>query len=113
VTANLFDSSMQVYAKINKQNNILFFHRVCEAIASGMVGFYFIPSDINPADIISKHWANFKYGNNSKRYYSGKVTLVIFKIKNEMHQEMGSVKFCENLVSCLFSVFLEFAQLSV
>jgi hypothetical protein len=23
-----------------------------------MIGFYFIPSGINPADILSKHWGN-------------------------------------------------------
>jgi hypothetical protein len=32
------------------------FHRVREAIASAIVGFYFIPGEINPADILSKHW---------------------------------------------------------
>jgi hypothetical protein len=26
------------------------------AIASGIVGFYFIPGELNPADILSKHW---------------------------------------------------------
>jgi len=31
-------------------------NRVREAIASGMIGFYFITGDINPADILSKHW---------------------------------------------------------
>jgi hypothetical protein len=35
---------------------MLSFHRVREAIASGIVGFYFIPGEINPADILSKHW---------------------------------------------------------
>jgi hypothetical protein len=29
---------------------------VREAITSGIVGFYFIPGDLNPADILSKHW---------------------------------------------------------
>jgi hypothetical protein len=35
---------------------MLSFHRVRECIASGMVGFYFIKGDSNPADILSKHW---------------------------------------------------------
>jgi hypothetical protein len=35
---------------------MLSFHRVREAIASGIVGFFYLPGDINPADIISKHW---------------------------------------------------------
>jgi hypothetical protein len=51
---------MQVYAKLNKKHTIQSFHRVCESIASGIVGFYFIPGDINPADILSKHWGYWK-----------------------------------------------------
>jgi hypothetical protein len=53
---SVVDSSMQVYAKLHKRHNMLLFHRVREAIASGMIGFYFIPGDMNPADILSKHW---------------------------------------------------------
>ena len=53
---SVVDSSIQVHAKLHKRHNMLSFHRVREAIASGMIGFYFIPGDINPADILSKHW---------------------------------------------------------
>jgi hypothetical protein len=53
---SVVDSSMQINAKLHKRHTILSFHRVREAIASGMIGFYFIPGDINPADILSKHW---------------------------------------------------------
>jgi hypothetical protein len=35
---------------------MLSYHRVRETIAAGMVGFYFIPGEHNPADILSKHW---------------------------------------------------------
>ena len=36
---------------------MLSFHTVREAVASGMIGFDFIPGrHINPADILSKHW---------------------------------------------------------
>jgi hypothetical protein len=34
----------------------LSFHRVREAIASGVYVFTHIPGEINPADILSKHW---------------------------------------------------------
>jgi hypothetical protein len=27
-----------------------------EAITKGILGFFFLPGDINPADILSKHW---------------------------------------------------------
>ena len=53
---SVVDSSMQVHAKLHKRHSILSFHRVRENIASGMVGFYFINGNDNPADILSKHW---------------------------------------------------------
>jgi hypothetical protein len=49
------DSSMTVHAKLHKLHTMLSFHRVREAIASGMIGFYFIHWEIDPADIVSKH----------------------------------------------------------
>jgi hypothetical protein len=53
---SVVDSSMQVYAKLHKFHNMLLLRKVCEAIASVMIGFYFIPGVINPADILSEHW---------------------------------------------------------
>jgi hypothetical protein len=53
---SVVNSSMQVHAKLHKRHNMLSFHRVREAIASGMIGFYHIPGAVNPADILSKHW---------------------------------------------------------
>jgi len=53
---SVVDSSMQIDAKLHKRHNILSFHRVREAIASGMVLFSFLHGDTNPADILSKHW---------------------------------------------------------
>jgi hypothetical protein len=53
---SVVDSSMQVHAKLHKRHTMLSFHRVREAIASGMLGFYHIAGEINPADILSKHW---------------------------------------------------------
>ena len=53
---SVVDSSMQLHAKLHKRHTMLSFHRVREAIASGMVGFYFVSGDNNPADILSKHW---------------------------------------------------------
>jgi hypothetical protein len=53
---SVVDSSMTVHAKLHKRHTMLSFHQVREAVASGMIGFYFIPRDLNPADILSKHW---------------------------------------------------------
>jgi hypothetical protein len=53
---SVVDSSSQVHAKLHKRHNILSFHRVREAIASGYISFSFITGDVNPADLLSKHW---------------------------------------------------------
>jgi hypothetical protein len=53
---SVVDSSMVVHAKLHKHHTMLSFHRVREAIPSGIVGFHFIPGEYNPADILSKHW---------------------------------------------------------
>ena len=53
---SVVNSSSQITAKLHKRHTMLSFHRVCEAIASGMINFIFINGAINPADILSKHW---------------------------------------------------------
>ena len=42
--------------QLKKRHQVLAFHRVRGAVASDMVGFYHIPGDKNPADILSKNW---------------------------------------------------------
>jgi hypothetical protein len=53
---SVVDSSMQLHVKLHKRQTMLSFHRTREAIASGIIGFYFIPGHHSPADILSKHW---------------------------------------------------------
>jgi hypothetical protein len=53
---SVVNSSVQPYAKLHKRHNALSFHRVREAIASGVIAFLHIPGENNPADILSKHW---------------------------------------------------------
>jgi hypothetical protein len=53
---SVVNSSMQLHAKLHKRHTMLSFHRVREAIASGMLLFTHIPGKNNPADILSKHW---------------------------------------------------------
>ena len=43
-------------SQLNKRHQALAYHKVREAVASGMIGFYHIPGEKNPADILSKHW---------------------------------------------------------
>ena len=55
---SVVNSSMQIHAKLHKRHTMLSFHRVRESIASGMVNFFHIPGQYNPADILSKHWGH-------------------------------------------------------
>ena len=50
------DSSTIPHAKLHKRHTMLSFHRVREAVASGMLKFHYLPGELNPADILSKHW---------------------------------------------------------
>ena len=50
-------SSTIPHAKLSKRHVLLSFHRVREAIASGLLRFFHIPGAKNPADILSKAWA--------------------------------------------------------
>jgi hypothetical protein len=53
---SVVDSFMQQNAKLQKHHTMLSFHHVREAIAAGILGFYFLPGDDNPADILRTHW---------------------------------------------------------
>ena len=53
---SVVDSSITPYATLNKRHTILSFHRVRQAIAAGVIKFYHVPGQENPADVLSKHW---------------------------------------------------------
>jgi len=53
---SVVNSSTNPHGKLHKRHTALSYHRVREAIASGMIMFYHIPGSSNPADILSKHW---------------------------------------------------------
>ena len=46
------DSGSLPHAKLHQRHTMLSYHHICEAIASGMVKFFHIPGEINPADIL-------------------------------------------------------------
>jgi Reverse transcriptase (RNA-dependent DNA polymerase) len=53
---SVVDSGSNIDAKLHKRHTMLSFHRVREAIAAGFVTFLHISGEINPADMLSKHW---------------------------------------------------------
>ena len=52
---SVITSSTIPQSGLNKRHNALLYHRVREAIAAGILGFYHIGRVSNPADILSKH----------------------------------------------------------
>ena len=44
------------HSPLHKRWHGLAYHYTREAIASNMIAFHHIPGEINPADILSKHW---------------------------------------------------------
>ena len=53
---SVVDSSTLPHSTLTKRHHALCFHRVCKAIASKAIGFYWIDGTFNPADTLSKHW---------------------------------------------------------
>ena len=54
---SVVDSSITLHAKLHKRHTMLSFHRVREAVASSMLSFSFLRGELNPSDMLSKHWA--------------------------------------------------------
>jgi hypothetical protein len=53
---SVVECSMQLNAKLHKRHNMLSFHRMREALPAKILGFYFLPGEDNPADVLRKHW---------------------------------------------------------
>jgi hypothetical protein len=53
---SVVNSSSILHSKLHKRHTALSFHRVREAVAAKIIGFYFTEDENNPADILSKHW---------------------------------------------------------
>jgi hypothetical protein len=45
------------HSSLNKIHNALSYHHVREMIAANIMGYYWIDGKMNPAEILSKHWA--------------------------------------------------------
>ena len=51
-------SCIAPHSVLKKRHNALSYHRTREAIAANVMIFAHIPGDLNPADILSKHWGH-------------------------------------------------------
>ena len=85
------DSSNIPHYKIHKRHNMLSYHRVREAIAYKICTFFHIDGNINPADILSKHWSYAKVRDSIKPllFYSGNTMDLVHDIKSNSLQKKG------------------------
>ena len=77
------------HSQLNKRHNALAYHRVREAVAcKDMLGFYHIPGDKNPADILSKHWGFQQVWPQLKAllYWSGETQNISQQIKTKQRK---------------------------
>ena len=51
---------MTHHSKIRNRNVTLSFYRVRETIVAGIISCNFIQGSLNPADMLSKHWSQYK-----------------------------------------------------
>jgi hypothetical protein len=64
---------------------MLSFHRIREEIAAGILGFYFVPGDDNPADILSKQWGFFQIKDRLKSllFWRGDTSCIVYAATEE------------------------------
>ena len=70
------------HSTLTKRHNILAFHRVREAIAAKLMAFYWIQSDYNLSDMLSKHW------DHPTVYPRGNITLIPREATQEKEKEI-------------------------
>ncbi len=51
---SVITSSTLPHSSLNKRHNVLAYHRVREAVASGVIWFFHIPGKENPSDVLTK-----------------------------------------------------------
>ncbi len=51
------------HSQLSKRHHGLSYHFVREAVASDMVSFHHLSGDLNPADVLSKHWGHAQVWN--------------------------------------------------
>ena len=47
---------MNITTKLHKRHNALSFNRIRESITVGIFRFHYLPGEIIPEDVLSKHW---------------------------------------------------------
>jgi hypothetical protein len=87
-------SSMMPDSQLNLRHFALSYHCVREAVASGMVKFHHIPCEINPSEVLSKHWGRAELWPRIKAllFWQGN-TVDLFWHGDTTCGERGAIKF--------------------
>ena len=82
---SVVDSSSVPHSKLHKRHTALSYHRVREAIASGIIQFTHVISTLNPADILSKHWGYSQIWSmlQTLLFWQGDTTLLLKETEKE------------------------------
>ena len=58
---SVITSSTILQSTLNKRHNALSYHRICEALAAGIIVFMHVEGRLNPSDIVTKYlgWSKF------------------------------------------------------
>ena len=53
---SVINTAANPHSKLTKRHNALSYHRTREAVAAGIIRIHHVRSEMNPADVLSKHW---------------------------------------------------------
>ena len=83
-------SSTMPSSQLGCRHLTLSYHCVGEAVASRMVKFYHIPGEVNPMDMLSKHWDMRSHGPGQGLCCSGRETPLINSTRSHHLRREGS-----------------------
>ena len=101
-----------LHSQLSKRHHALAHHYTREAVASKMVSFHHINGDINPADVLGKHWDTHKCTRCCNRFSSTKVMRRTF-LMTLSHKDVtqGHAKKSERTLGCTLGVMARQRQL--
>ncbi|MCA1807691.1 MAG: Ty1/Copia family ribonuclease HI, partial [Actinobacteria bacterium] len=94
-------SSSVPESPLRKRHQALAYHYTREAIASNAVNFRHLPGDLNPADILSKHWGYAAIWQmlRTVMFWTGNPSSLLVDATPH-HQQEGSEKCPASMASC-------------
>ena len=79
--ASVVTSGTVPHSPLKKRHHALAYHYVREAVAAGIIRFYHLPGDLNPADVLTKHWSYAKVWTTLQAvmFWTGDTLKLLFK----------------------------------